>query len=262
MRTTITKAAAAIVIILFGLVGCSSNTSATPGSGPTPAVQQRTLTVFAAASLKGAFDKIKTDFEAEHPGVEVKFSFEGSNTLVDQMAGGAPADVFASADEKNFKRAVDEKLMTDNGTIFATNALTLVVPTGNPGGITGLDASLDGKKLVICAVGVPCGNATDALAKDVGIELKPVSTEQKVTDVLGKVTSGEADAGIVYTTDAKSAGDKVETVTLVKAEDHVNKYPLGVTARAGDGELAQAFVDHVAGAKGQAVLAEFGFGKP
>lgn len=263
MQKTVPTSLSLVLVVLLALVGCSTAPTATPGATPgaTP-TEQRTLTVFAAASLKGAFDEIATEFEAAHPGVRVAYSFDGSNTLVDQIAGGAPADVFASADEKNFTRATDAGLMQGPGTVFATNALALVVPAGNPGKITGLDASLDGKKLVVCAVGVPCGNATAALAQDVGIELKPVSQEQKVTDVLGKVTSGEADAGIVYATDATSAGDKVETLSLPKADAHLNRYPLGVTARATDAALAQQFVDHVAGDRGQAVLARFGFGKP
>ncbi len=250
---------APVVALLLGFGGCS--TSATPAA-PTSSAAPATITVFAAASLKGAFDTIATGFKADHPSIDVRISYDGSNILVDQMAGGAPADVFASADEKNFTRAVDGSLMADRGAIFATNALTLVVPAGNPGKITGLDASLDGKKLVICAVGVPCGNATADLAADAGVTLKPVSAEQKVTDVLGKVTSGEADAGIVYTTDAKSAGAKVVAIPLAKAEAHVNRYPIGVTAHAKAPAAAQSFVSYVTGPQGQQVLATYGFGKP
>lgn len=253
--------AAALTLPLLALAACSGapQPAATPG-GDAPA--PRTLTVFAAASLKGAFSKMAQDFSTDNPGTTVRFSFEGSSTLVDQLAGGAPADVFASADEKNMSRALDAKLVAGEPKIFATNTLILVVAPGNPLGITGLDASLDGKKLVVCAVGVPCGNATDKIVKATGATIKPVSTEQKVTDVLGKVTSGEADAGVVYTTDASSAGDKVATVEITGAADAVNRYPIAVTATAKDAALATAFVNHVTGDQGQKVLAEFGFGRP
>lgn len=257
------KKIAVALAALLALTGCAATPqpAASPGGG-SAAPQQKTLIVFAAASLKGAYSKIATEFEAAHPGTTVKYSFDGSNTLVDQLQGGAPADVFASADEKNMTRAVEGKLVAGTPKIFATNVLTIVVAPGNPLKITGLDATLDGKKLVVCAEGVPCGNATKTLTGNLGVTLKPVSTEQKVTDVLGKVTSGEADAGIVYTTDAKGAGDKVATVAIPGAEKVVNRYPLAVTANTKNSELAQAYVDHVAGPKGQAVLAEFGFGAP
>lgn len=243
---------------LVALAGCSSSTA---GASSTP-VADRTLTVFAAASLKGAFTDLGDAFAAAHPGVTVRFSFEGSSTLVDQLAGGAPADVFASADEKNMTRAVDAGLVVGTPAIFATNVLTLVVAPGNPEGTTGLDSSLEGHKLVVCAVGVPCGNATETLTRNLGVTLTPVSQEQKVTDVLGKVTSGEADAGVVYTTDAKSAGDKVTTVAIQGSEEVVNRYPIAVATEASDAELASSFIDFVAGDQGQQVVAGYGFGKP
>jgi len=260
------KRLAALLFSLLALAGCASSGPAPGPSGGASAgasgTTGETLTVFAAASLKGAFTKIGLSFEGERPGVKVAFNFDGSSALVDQLAAGAPADVLATADEKNMTRAVDAKVVSGTPRVFATNVLTLVVPAGNPARITGLDASLAGKKLVICAVGVPCGNATETLAKNLGATLKPVSTEQKVTDVLGKVTSGEADAGIVYTTDAAAAGDKVQAVAIPGSEKVVNRYPVAATAAAKDAGLAAAFADYVTGEQGRAVLAEFGFGAP
>lgn len=248
--------------ILALLGACTAPAPATP-TDPAPAAPTHggSLTVFAAASLKAPFEEIGAAFEAER-GAEVAFSFEGSSTLVDQLAGGAPADVFASADEKNMTRALDQGLVAGTPSLFATNQLVLVVPAGNPGAITGLDSSLDGKRLVVCAVGVPCGNATAQLAETLGVALHPVSEEQNVTDVRGKVESGEADAGFVYATDAKLSGDKVEVVPVPGAEQVVNRYPIAVTAEASDPAVAQQFVDAVTSPQGQAVLASYGFGTP
>ncbi|MDN5572127.1 MAG: molybdate ABC transporter substrate-binding protein [Propionibacteriaceae bacterium] len=249
---------------LVALAGCSSAAQPAPAgststAGAPSTAAERTLTVFAAASLKGAFTDLGDAFAAANPGVTVRFSFEGSSTLVDQLAGGAPADVFASADELNMTRAVDAGLVVGTPAIFAANVLTLVVAPGNPEGITGLDASLEGHKLVVCAVGVPCGNATKTLAENLGVTLTPVSQEQKVTDVLGKVTSGEADAGVVYTTDARSAGDKVTTVVIPGSDEVVNRYPIAVTTEASEAALAGSFIDFVTGDPGQQVLGDYGF---
>lgn len=222
----------------------------------------RSLTVFAAASLTGAFTEIAEQFEESNPGVDVRLSFDGSSGLVDQIAGGAPADVFASADEKNMDRAVTEGLVRGEPSFFATNVLTIITPPGNPAGITGLDRSLDGARLVVCADGVPCGTATRALAAAAGVTLRPVSEESKVTDVRGKVASGEADAGIVYTTDARAAADTVLVVPLAGADTRPNRYPIAATEGTANPELAARFVDAVAGPAGRAVLDDYGFGPP
>lgn len=247
---------AVAVALPLALVGCSSPQAATDSTAAT------TLNVFAAASLKSSFTTIGKDFEAAHPGTKVVYSFNGSSTLVTQIKEGAPADAFASADEKNMTKATDDKLVTGTPKVFASNVLTLAVAPGNPQRITGLDASLDGKKLVVCAKGVPCGNALAKLTAQLKVTPKPVSAEQSVTDVLGKVTSGEADAGVVYTTDAKGAGDAVTAVAIPGAQKAVNRYPIAATATSKHAQLAQDFVDHVVGEQGQRVLADAGFGKP
>jgi len=223
-------------------------------------------TVFAAASLAAAFGDIAAgDIAAggdAAPGSgSAVFSFGGSSGLVDQLVGGAPADVFAAADTANMDRAAAAGLIAGEPVQFATNELTLVTPPDNPAAITGLDTSLDGAKLVVCAPEVPCGRASRELAADVGIELTPVSEELSVTDVLGKVTSGEADAGLVYVTDATAAGDKVQQIEIAAAADHVNDYWIALVA-GGDAEAGQAFIDQVMSAAGQKVLADYGFGAP
>jgi len=218
------------------------------------------LVVFAASSLNPAFATLGEEFEAAHPGVTVKFSFDGSAALVDQLKAGAPADVFASADTANMDKASTAGLITDSPAQFTTNVLTLITPLGNPAGITGLDRSLDGKKLVICADGVPCGTATRKLAAALGITLEPVSEETKVTDVRTKVESGQADAGIVYVTDARVSGTKVETLPITGADKARNEYLIGTVKASVRAPLAAEFVALVTGARGQQVLKAAGFG--
>ena len=218
------------------------------------------VTVLAAASLQKAFEEIEKTVEKDNPGLDVTFDFQGSQDLVASLAGGNSADVLATANNSTMKTAADQKLV-GNQTEFATNVLTLIVPKGNPKKITGLDSSLDGADLVICAPEVPCGEATKKLAEAQGITLNPVSEEQKVTDVRGKVESGEADAGIVYTTDAAAAKDKTDKIDIPDG-GVVNHYPIAPTAKPENPAGAQVFIDAVTGKAGQEILAKHGFGKP
>jgi len=250
MRTIRTRLLAAFFAAALAVTGCTSASS------------QRQLTVFAAASLTKVFTALGTQFEASHPGVKVAFTFDGSSGLVDQLKGGAKADVFASADQNNMTKVVDAKLTTGTPAIFARNILTLVVPPDNPGKVTGLNSSLDGKKLVVCAPEVPCGSATNTLAAKLGVTLKPVSQESKVTDVLGKVASGEADAGIVYVTDAAGAAGKVKAIDIEGADEVVNNYPIVVLSAAPQPELAAQFVSLVTSAEGTKALTDAGFLAP
>lgn len=218
------------------------------------------VTVLAAASLQKAFEEIEKTVEKDNPGLDVTFDFQGSQDLVASLVGGDSADVLATANNSTMKTAADQKLVGSQ-TEFATNVLTLIVPKGNPKKITGLDSSLDGANLVICAPEVPCGEATKKLAEAQGITLKPVSEEQKVTDVRGKVESGEADAGIVYTTDAAAAKDKADKIDIPDG-GVVNHYPIAQTAEPENPAGAQVFIDAVTGKAGQEILAKHGFGKP
>ncbi len=249
---------AAVASLLLLLAACGSEDG--DRVGPT---KQQTLTVFAAASLKGAFTEIGNQFEAEFEGVTVKFNFAGSSDLVAQIQQGAPADVFASADTKNMDIAYSANVLDGRPLDFATNTLEIVTPPGNPAGVDSLDdLAAPGIKVVLCAEQVPCGSAAQKVEEASGLDIKPVSEEQSVTDVLGKVISGEADAGLVYVTDVKAAGDKVNGVTFPESADAVNTYPIAaLKGAAGDG-LAGAFISFVTGRDGQAVLAAAGFGKP
>ena len=270
---SITRRAAIAAVSLLSAVclaacgGSASNSStgtttgaASAGASGGTGKATGKVTVLAAASLQGAFEEIEKTVEKDNPGLDVTFDFQGSQDLVASLAGGDSADVLATANNSTMKSAADQKLV-GNQTEFATNVLTLIVPKGNPKKITGLDSSLDGANLVICAPEVPCGEATKKLAQAQGITLKPVSEEQKVTDVRGKVESGEADAGIVYTTDAAAAKDKADKIDIPDG-GVVNHYPIAPTAKPENPAGAQVFIDAVTGKTGQEILAKHGFGKP
>jgi molybdate transport system substrate-binding protein len=250
------RAGATTAGLLAGLVtalaGCATDASAGP---------ERTLTVFAAASLTAPFTAIGDLFEDANPGITVRFSFDGSATLAMQILEGAPADVFAAADGATMDQLGAAAINPRN---FATNTLEIAVPPGNPAGITSFhDLATPGITLVICAPEVPCGAATAAVAAATGVVLDPVSREQNVTDVLGKVISGEADAGVVYRTDVMGAGDSVQGVSFPEAAAAaLNTYPIAVVHDAANADLAQAFVDFVLGPQGQATLTDAGFGAP
>ncbi|WUI12783.1 molybdate ABC transporter substrate-binding protein [Kineococcus sp. NBC_00420] len=249
------------------LAACgSSDDAATPAatsSSATTTAEARTLTVFAAASLKNSFTAIGKEFEAANPGVTVTFSFAGSSDLVTQITEGAPADVFASADEKNMAKVTDQSLTAADPVDFATNVLEIATPAGNPAGIkTFADLAKPGVKVVVCAAQVPCGSATQTVETSSGVTLSPVSEESSVTDVLGKVTSGEADAGLVYVTDVTAAGDEVTGVEFPESASAVNTYPIATLKDAKDADLASEFVTFVTGTAGEKVLQDAGFGAP
>ena len=266
------RAAIAAVSLLSALSlaacgGSASNSStgaasgaASPGASAGAEKATGKVTVLAAASLQGAFEEIEKTVEKNNPGLDVTFDFQGSQDLVASLAGGNSADVLATANNSTMKDAADQKLVGDQ-TEFATNVLTLIVPKGNPKNVTGLDSSLDGANLVICAPEVPCGEATKKLAAALGVTLNPVSEEQKVTDVRGKVESGEADADIVYTTDTAAAKDKADKIDIPDG-GVVNHYPIAQTATPENAAGAKVFIDAVTGKAGQEVLAKYGFGAP
>jgi molybdate transport system substrate-binding protein len=259
-------------MLALGLSACSSsadNAVAPDAGAPSSGTNELSgsITVFAAASLTHTFTEIATDFEELNPGVTVELNFAGSSDLVTQITEGAPADIFASADEHNYNKLVDAGLTSGDAVDFATNTLTIVVPAGNPANITGL-ADLAGAdvKTVVCAPQVPCGAATVAVTDAAGVTLAPVSEESSVTDVLGKVSSGEADAGLVYVTDVAAAGDAVEGIAFDESASAVNTYPIVAVERSGAGAAASAistaFIRYVTGSDGLAVLADAGFGAP
>lgn len=261
-------AASGSLVLIASLAACDSGGnggSATSDGGGSDGggAKEQTLTVFAAASLTDVYGKINTEFVKEHPGVTVQMTNGGSNDLVTQISQGAPADVLATADTTTMDTAVQQSLVAGEPTTFATNTLTIAVQPGNPRGITSLqDLANPDLTVVRCAAEVPCGGVTDQILADTGVTLTPASEENSVTDVLGKVTAGEADAGLVYTTDVTRSGGKAEAVTIPEAAAHATTYPIAVTQESADAELAREYVDFVLSETGQAALKDAGFGAP
>jgi molybdate transport system substrate-binding protein len=229
------------------------------------------VTVFAAASLREAFTALGTAFEASHPEAHVVFSFAGSQTLRAQIEQGAPADVFASADERQMQALADAKRVLEPR-VFATNELVVVVPLARAGSLDTLAALPRAARIVLGAPEVPVGAYTarmlERASRTLGadfekrVEARVVSREPDVRQVLAKVALGEADAGVVYRTDALAAKGKVALVAIPREANVRATYPAAVTTDARAPELARAFVELLASSGGQRALADQGFLPP
>jgi molybdate transport system substrate-binding protein len=255
MTRTLTKIGAALVgVALAGsLAACSSSA---PAKKPT-------ITVFGASSLTQVFTKLAASFEKAHPGDVIKTSFNGSGALVTQIQQGAPADVFAAAAPAPMDTLASANLLDGKATNFVSNTLEIAVPPSNPAGITSFaDLAKKKVKLVICAVTEPCGASTVAMEKIEGITLKPVSVEPAVANVLTAVSSGQADAGLVYVTDVLGSGGTVKGIPFTDSPKVVNEYPIAVLKESKDKKLAAEFVAYITGPVGQSVLSAAGFAKP
>jgi len=252
------------ILIAAAVSACGgAGTDASPDAATGAAAGSAILTVFAAASLQRTFTTLGQQFETTHPGTTVRFTFAGSSDLVGQLQQGAPADVFASADTQNMAKATADHLVAGAPRIFASNTLEIAVPPDNPAGVGSFPDLADPRvKLVVCAPAVPCGSATRKIEVATGIDLLPVSEELAVTDVLNKVQTGEADAGLVYVTDVRGAEGKVKGVAFPEAKAAVNRYPIAALSASKHPALAGEFVDLVTGPAGQRVLADAGFGRP
>ena len=244
------------MVIFASLLG----SCASPNSTATPQIQK--VTVFAAASLTDGFTRAGDEF-ARDTRVRFVFNFGSSSTLATQITNGAPADVFASADEANMQKVVDADLANGAPTVFATNRLEIAVAAENPKKILGLaDLARPDVVLVLSAPTVPAGKyALDALGK-AGVVAKPASLEVDVRAVLNKVSLGEADAGIVYVTDVKSAGGRVSGVEIPDQYQVIARYPVAVVRGSKNAALANRFVEYLVSPAGQGVLGDFGFSKP
>ena len=251
--------AAAALMVLAGCGG--SGDSDAQGGAPSAAPQ--TLNVFAAASLKDTFATIEKQFEQENPGTDVKLTFAGSSDLATQITNGAPADVFASADDKNMAKVTQPGLNQGEPARFATNTLQIAVAPNDPKAIKGLsDLANPANKTVVCAPQVPCGSAAVKVEEAAGVDIEPVSEEQDVKSVLSKVTSGNADAGLVYVTDVTAAEDAVKGVSFPESSKAVNNYPIVALKSAQNAELATKWVQTVTGPTGRQTLEAAGFGAP
>ena len=250
-----------IAAFVIGAALCGSCGSTAP-AGSSPSGLSGAITVFAASSLRSAYPAIGDDFQKSHPGTMVKFAFAGSSALAAQIREGAIADVFASADQPNMQKVVDGGLTAGSPSVFARNTLEIVVGPGNPKHIRSLsDLAHPGLVVVLCAPVVPCGRYSAQAVHRAGVTLTPASQETDVTAVLSKVALGEADAGIVYVTDVKAAGSRVQGVEIPPAVNVVADYPIAVLKDSQDVPLAKAFIGYVL-TDGQKTLARYGFTSP
>lgn len=248
----------------------ASTTVAATTAAPTTAKPATTvpavegdITVFAAASLTAAFNEVGEAFGKKYPDAKATFSFDASSALVNQIAQGAPADVFASADEANMKKLTGAGLNGSEPVIFATNVLEIIVAPGNPMGITGVaDLAKPGLKVALCAPEVPCGAYAKQILDAANVTVTPATLEQNVKGVVTKVTAGEADAGIVYTTDIKAAGDKAAGVEIPEDINVVAAYPIASVKVSKNPDTDAAFIEFLLSDEGQAILAEYGFKAP
>ncbi|WKG13067.1 molybdate ABC transporter substrate-binding protein [Nocardia sp. PE-7] len=246
--------------VALAAAGCGNDTTTEPASADKIS---GTVTVFAAASLTETFTELGKQFEAAHPGVKVVYNFGASSALAEQIKQGAPADVFASAAPKNMQQVVDAGEVTAEPVTFVRNRLEIAVPAGNPGRITGLaDFGKTEPKIALCAEQVPCGAAAKTVFEVAGVAPQPDTRESDVKAVLTKVTLGEVDAALVYRTDVRAAGAKVEGIDFPESTKAVNDYPLAPLAKAPNSAAAAAFVEFIGSDKAGAVFTEAGFDKP
>lgn len=255
-RRTMASCCAAAALLMTVSCGSEPHDSGTDAS--TEISGQ--VVVFTAASLTDVFDSMAIAFEAEFPGAEVQLNLAGSSTLREQILGGAPADVFASADERNMEVVGSAGELGSEPAIFARNSLLIAVPASNPGDVTSLADLADPELFVgICAEGVPCGDFARAVLDAAGVEASIDTNEGDVRALLTKIEADELDAGIVYATDvASSAG-----VVGVKIPPEVNvevRYPIATMAAAQNPEVAEAFVTFVLSPQGQEIIVAGGFG--
>jgi molybdate transport system substrate-binding protein len=251
------RSALVALLLVAPVAACGSGDDSGGGSGG----DDPKLTVLAAASLTGVFEDFADDFEADHDGVDVAFSFGSSTDLAEQAADGAPGDVLATADEESMQVAVDADVTSSDPETFATNTMVLVTPPDNPAGIQSID-DLGDATWVRCADEVPCGRVALELIDSNGVTSEPVSLEEDVKSTLEKVTSGEADAGFVYKTDAVAAGSEVNVIEIDDAAERPTSYFIAPLTQSEDGDLARAWVDMVMSDDGRATLAEAGFSAP
>lgn len=245
-------AVAVTVAAMLAVAGC------TDGSERTDRV-----TVFAAASLTESFQAIADTFMQRNPAIDVTFNFAGSSALAQQITSGAPADVFAAASPATMRTVVGAGDAAGRPEVFARNRLEIVVPPDNPGKVTSLaDFADPDLTIALCAPEVPCGEAAERALAAAGIAPAPDTLEQDVKAALGKVELGEADAALVYRTDAVAAGAGVRGIEFSEAETAVNDYLITTLTDAPNGAGARAFVEYVRSAEGRQVLADAGFDRP
>lgn len=267
MRGRPARIAAMAAAVALVLAGCATS-GVGAGAGarqPTATTGELsgTVTVLAAASLTEVMGDIAARFEKLHPNVTISQNFGGSSALAAQITQGAPADLFASANEATMRTLTDAGLIDGTPVIFATNVLTLIVPPSNPAGVTAIaDLANPAVKVALCDVAVPCGSAAMTLLGKEKVTVKPVTLETDVKAVLTKVELGEVDAGLVYATDAATAGHQVTQIPVADADTVVNRYPIAVLKNARNARAAKALEQFILSKAGLAALSRVGFGSP
>lgn len=240
------KRPAAIALVaasLLALAGCAQDQPPAARATSSSAALRGSITVDAAASLNEVFPALAKSFRAEHPGTTITFNFGGSSTLAASIVSGAPVDVFAAASTKTMQTVSDAGLTAAAPVVVARNALEIAVPPGNPGRISGLADFADAAKtVVVCDQQVPCGAAAAQVFALARVVPKPDSYEPDVTGVLTKVEGGEVDAGLVYATDVRAAGDRVEGIPFDEADRAVTAYPIAALRGSRNAALADAWV--------------------
>src|ERR1700742_1906198 len=246
--------------LVASLSGCGHKT---PSSTTASTSSAHSIVVFAATLLKPTFILLAGKFQTDNPGATIDFNFATSSELANKLTQGASADVFASADSAQMDTVVKADLTSSDPVNFASNTLVIVTAPGDPKQIRSFaDLAKPDLRVAVCQASAPCGSAAQRIEDNTGVRPNPVSEESVSSGVLGKVTNGEADAGLVYLTDAHKAGDKVTEVKFPESEAAVNIYPIAVLKHASQPALAQKFVDLVTGATGQRVLTQAGFASP
>lgn len=240
-----------VTLLLLGVLAPACS----PGDTP------RTITVAAASSLTGAFEAARVRFEAENPGTTVNLSFGSSSSLAQQILDGSPIDVFASADNETMARVAG--LVAGRASTFTTNTLEILVARGNPLGVGAVaDLARPDLVTVTCGPEVPIGRYSMEVLERAGVALTPSSFEADVRGIVTKVISGEADAGIVYTTDVRSAGDRATGVSIPMKQNILASYPIALMERGRSNATAAAWVEFIKSSEGQRILTEFGFIAP
>jgi molybdate transport system substrate-binding protein len=218
------------------------------------------ITVFAAASLTEAFTELGKAFEADHPDAHVTFNFAASSALREQILAGAPADVFASANQSNVDQVISGGAASTSE-VFATNLLEIAVPDGNPAGIIGLADFAKADLLIgLCAEEVPCGQFGRQALQKAGVTPSIDTNAPDVRALLTQVESGDLDAGIVYVTDVQAAGDAIDAIEIPADQNVRADYPIAELTKSANAAGAAAFVEFVESDAGQAILANYGFG--
>jgi len=259
-RLTVIAAGAAACAALAACSSSSGSGSSASASGS--ASSSASITVFAAASLTGAFTQLGKQFEAAHPGDKVTFSFGPSSGLATQIISGAPADVFASAAPANMQQVVSAGDASSPQN-FAKNIMEVAVPLSNPAHVKSVDnLAKSPVKVALCQPQVPCGVTAAKVFKNAGITVKPVTLQPDVKSVLTQVETGNVDAGMVYVTDVLAAGSKVKGIKIPAADNASTTYPIATVSKSGHASAAQAFVAYVLSPAGQSALTAAGFEKP